>query len=120
MLVVDDDPEVLTMTRVILERYGYAALVAADAAVAETLFASQAGKIQAVISELRISGESGYALINRFAARAPSLPILFVHSGSGSDCDLPPPNEATFLAKPFAASELAAALRQAIDAAPPR
>ena len=115
VLVVDDDPHVLEMSRVVLETYGYEALVASESATAEALFESNVGEIRAVISELRVSGESGYALVNRLIVGEPSLPVLFVHSGTGPGGELPAATRASYLAKPFSASELIEAVRHTID-----
>ncbi|HEV3217751.1 MAG TPA: response regulator [Vicinamibacterales bacterium] len=80
VLVVDDNGRVRNSLRRRLERSGYAAKEASDAA--EALDAMSAEPASIVLLDIRMPGHDGFWLAERILVRWPRTPIIVV---SGSD-----------------------------------
>jgi CheY-like chemotaxis protein len=70
VLVVDDEAEVLTLTRAILEDEG--AIVSGSASASDALDTLQRERPGALISDLSMPGNDGYWLIGKIRARSPA------------------------------------------------
>ena len=68
VLVVDDDPDALTMMTLLLETHGASAHAAGS--VAEALTAIASGPPDVLVSDLAMPGRDGYALIRAVRALA--------------------------------------------------
>ena len=76
ILLVDDDPDFLTLLQKRLEKAGYA--VSAVGSAEQALTALQGTLPQLVITDLRMDGMDGIDLLSRIQRDAPSLPVLIV------------------------------------------
>jgi PAS domain S-box-containing protein len=116
VLVVDDEPAVLDVTRRSLERLGYEVQVAADAAQAEALLAGE-WRPAVLITDVIMPEVSGPQLVARLRPSWPDLPVLYISGFTGEELteggDLVP-GEA-FLAKPYTPIELGVRLRALLD-----
>jgi len=76
ILVVDDDPMVLKLARVVLQRYGYSVLIAENGKAAMKMFRSHAEEISAVLMDLTMpvmGGGEAFQLMNEIR---PNIPIV--------------------------------------------
>ncbi|MCC5846467.1 MAG: PAS domain S-box protein [Verrucomicrobia bacterium] len=116
VLVVDDEPLVLMVTRKSLEKHGYRVLTAEDGAVAISLFAESHEEIDLVITDMMMPVMGGQALIAALHRIKPEFPIIatsgmnpgeiFQKSGAeGCVC---------FLPKPFSSEELLREVRNCL------
>ena len=118
ILVVEDDPAVLAITRTVLGRNGYNVLVATDGIEALRIADANRGTIGLLLTDIVMpSGIDGRELAARLHVTAPALKVLLT---SGYSPDLPgmkrdPGGEQGFLHKPFTPDQLLAAVRQALD-----
>lgn len=115
ILIVDDDPSVLLVTRRILENRGYAVLVARDGEEALRSFSDPARSIDLVLSDVVMAGLSGPELARRLRSARPDCKILFAsgYADSGAAAMREP-----FIPKPFGAATLLKAIRALLDARP--
>jgi two-component system cell cycle sensor histidine kinase/response regulator CckA len=117
ILVVEDDLAVQALTRRFLERQGYTVLVASDGGQALECVAVAEAQFALVLTDVVMPQMSGTELAARLAVTQPELPVMFV-SGYTDDeivrrglLDA----SAIFLQKPFTATTLAHAVRDALD-----
>jgi CheY-like chemotaxis protein len=116
VLVVDDEPEVRSLTRRLLEAHGYRVLVAVDGADALSLFTSRQGDVALVITDMMMPGMDGAQLSEAVLQLAPRLPVIGV-SGLAHDSRSARAIAAgagQFLQKPYSADQLLRAVRGAV------
>ena len=119
LLVVEDDPPILEMTRMMLERLGYQVLAAATPSEAlETASAAQAG-IDLLITDVVMPEMNGRDLSEKLRTLCPNLKILFM---SGYSSDVIAHNDVLaadihFIQKPFTKQSLAAKVREVLEQA---
>jgi len=113
ILVVDDEEFVLESAQQTLEAAGYEVRTALDAAAALRVMEKEA--IDLVITDLRMPEMSGLDLIRRLQERHPDLPIVAASGvADGRTEEALDAGAQTFLAKPFTAEKLEAALQEAL------
>ena len=83
ILIVDDDPEIREILRVLLESEGFAAAEAADGAEALAVFSE---KTDLVILDVMMPGLSGYEVCRKMRERS-NVPILFL-TAKNQEADL--------------------------------
>ena len=118
ILLVEDEPAVRTVTRVVLQRYGYRVLEAESGAAALAQWDAQGGDIDLVVTDLMMPGGlSGRQLAEALLARAPRLKIIFMSSYSRVFLSrvLHFEPRQLVLPKPCTAAELAASVRRCLD-----
>ena len=76
ILVVDDDPNVLEVLNARLLSVGYDVHLASDAA--EAINMMEENKPQLVISDVKMPGMDGMALLNKIQDLHPGLPVIFL------------------------------------------
>lgn len=83
VLIVDDDPGIREMARLVLTREGYGVLMAADGQTAMEVMATDqgAGNVCAILCDLEMPGGGGRELIQRLRLSFPDIPVL-VMSGA--------------------------------------
>ncbi len=118
ILVVEDEPAVLALSRRALEAQGYVVLAASDPSAALRLVELHGGTIHLLLTDVVMPGLSGRVLADRLAARRPGIRVLYM-SGYPGDAvvqhgELPPGS--AFLQKPFAPDALARKVRDVLDA----
>jgi DNA-binding NtrC family response regulator len=119
VLLVEDDLDGRVSGRVLLGAAGFEVVTAVNAAEAMQLFGT-AG-VDVVVTDILMPGEDGLALIRALKRLRAKLPIVAI-SGGGVSHDLSALRSAEGLGvetleKPFAAGELVAAIRRALERA---
>ncbi len=119
LLLVEDEPLLLTLTQRTLEELGYTVLAADSPVQALALFDRHEGSIDLLVSDVIMPGMSGRELWQVLLERKPELPCVFM---SGYPQDVLAPHGVLdegfhFLQKPFRMSALAECIRKALDAA---
>jgi len=106
ILVVDDDPDVLEVTEVLLGRKDYEVRTAANGDEAISMV-SEAGLIDLVLIDVVMPGLNGFAVSQRMLEMRPDLKMLYM-SGYSQQLSHYSPRVPTslFLAKPFGPNEL--------------
>jgi two-component system cell cycle sensor histidine kinase/response regulator CckA len=120
LLLVEDDEGVRMLARLILKRDGYQVIEASHAEEAVRLTEAHDGRIDLLITDIVMPGESGQTLATRLAQRFPDLRVLYISGYTDGDImrlgGLPV--EVKFLQKPFTTTTLTQAVRDALDAVP--
>jgi CheY-like chemotaxis protein len=110
-MVVDDEPFVRTLCRRMLEEAGYQVVEAGDGLDALALIA-ELGRVDAVVTDLRMPNMDGFALAAYLACHYPRIPRLII---SGFDQHSEDVAElGRLLLKPFGAEQLVEGLRQVL------
>lgn len=116
ILLVEDNPAVLELTRDTLRQEGYQVLGAHDGDDALRVVQNHPGTIDLLISDLVLPSFNGQTLAIRLRAVRPQLRVIFI-SGYSADAFIPNPDLGStgFLAKPYTIDELLRAVRTAIE-----
>lgn len=118
ILLVEDEPAVRMLTRVILERQGYHVLEAEHGVEALKIWEQHEEKIQLLLTDLMMpEGISGRELAQRLKVRRPDLRIIFTSGYSpdiaGKDFQLQ--EGQNFIQKPASSNQLLHVVRQCLD-----
>src|SRR5947207_9694925 len=120
VLVVDDEDDLREAIRRMLERRGFATLVAADPVEAEAVCREHGGTIDLLLTDLTLPGISGGELARMATSMRPELRVLFVSGlprevavGQGLVAE-----EAAVVQKPFTSDRLAEAVRRVLEPTP--
>lgn len=108
ILLVEDDPVVRHVVRLLLELGGDVVLEAKDGDEALMLSGSHEGTIDLLLTDVMMPGLSGADVCRRVRESRPAIPTLFI-SGFYPEAVFPDhrlPEGAAFLAKPFMPEEL--------------
>ena len=116
ILIVDDEPTLLTVMQRTLEKYGYRVLTAAAGDQALAIFTSQSADIKAVITDLMMPGMDGPKLVRALRQLNPQLPILGMTGLADpvAAAILEGLNLVAVIKKPFPSVKLIAELHQAL------
>ena len=109
ILIVDDDPEIREIVRVLLSGEGYATV---EAASGEEALARLTPEVELVILDIMMPGLSGYSVCVKIRERS-NVPILFL-TAKNKDSDLTMGYSSggdDYLAKPFSYGELLARVK---------
>ena len=120
ILLVEDDEAVRSLTRRILEQFGYRVLGASGGADAIRLVEDHVGRIDLVVADVVMPEMSGRELVERLTRARAGLKVLYL-SGYPDDAVVRHgvmESEMSFLQKPFTMEALAIKVRQTLDAAP--
>ena len=118
VLVVEDEPAVLTLSRRALETQGYVVLAASDATAALRIVERHGGTIHLLVTDVVMPGLSGRELADKLAAQRPGIRVLYM-SGYPGDAVVEHgslPAGSAFLQKPFSPDSLARKVRDVLDA----
>ena len=118
VLVVEDEPAVLTLSRRALEAQGYVVLAASDPAAALRVVERHGGMIHLLLTDVVMPGLSGRELADRLTAQRPGIRVLYM-SGYPGDAVVQHgtlPSGSAFLQKPFSPDGLARKVRDVLDA----
>lgn len=107
VLVVDDDVAIRELIALALEKSGHTVQRAGSAGQARTVVART--PVDAVVSDIYMSGETGLAFLEKLRGQAPNLPVILVTArGSGETAALAARIGAfEYVAKPFDVRQLA-------------
>jgi CheY-like chemotaxis protein len=118
VLLVEDEPAVREIAKRVLRRHGYVVLQAGSGQEALALSTAFASTIHLVISDAVMPGMGGAEVVRRLQELRPGLRALFM-SGYTDDEIVRRgivSSSVPFVQKPFTATELAHAVRDALDA----
>ncbi len=103
ILVMDEDDLICRMARSVLERYGYAVLLAANGQQAIDVFCRNAEEIAAVLLDVSLPELSGIATFEEIRALRPDMPVLVSSGYPESDVmrQFPAGAAPLFIQKPF-------------------
>lgn len=114
ILLVEDDTFVRNASREVLEIAGYRVLEMANAEEALPAFERYRHIVCAVLSDITLPGRNGKELARALRASSPAVPIVLM-----SGYNAPIPEDASsrifYLAKPFNATSLLAAIRRSLE-----
>lgn len=116
ILVVEDDPALLQLTRQLLEHLGYQVLTAPGPEPALELSHNYSGDIQLLLTDIIMPAMNGRELYQRLVAQRPGLKVLYT-SGYSEDVishDGILQEGTAFLPKPFSLPQLAAKVREVL------
>ena len=99
MLVVDDDPDIRQVLRLMLTDEGYDVELAADGY--EALEHVSRRRPDLVLLDLWMPGMDGWTLHGRLEQQAPDLPVAVMTAGRGPLAEAHRHRDAGYLAKPF-------------------
>ena len=111
ILVVDDDPAVLTLTGAVLRRSGLGVLTAADGENALRIIEAHESEVDLVLSDVCMPQMAGTELVRRIREIAPSIGVALMSGEVGPEViesDVP------FILKPFAPGTLVAKVRELV------
>jgi two-component system cell cycle sensor histidine kinase/response regulator CckA len=112
ILVVDDEPHVLTVARAVLEGACYRVVTADGGAAALVAFRHHRGEVAAAVLDMMMPGMDGLELLARLRAADPGVRVVAA-SGlrpTGPDAETLAAAGAVFVPKPYSDDELLAAL----------
>jgi len=117
LLLVEDEPLILRMTKRVLSELGYTVLTASDGLEALEVLGHHPGDVQLLITDVVMPKMSGRELAARVTALRPDIRVLY-SSGYAADAmgeDGVIGEGINFLAKPYEPSRLADAVRDVLD-----
>jgi len=108
ILVVEDEPAVLTLLERVLSGAGYVVVTASSGVEALAVTASRLGDIDLLVSDAVMPGMTGLELARRLRLERPELPILFVSGWAGEafDREWAAAPAVDLMLKPFEVSDL--------------
>jgi PAS domain S-box-containing protein len=119
ILLVEDEPTILRMTRMMLERKGYSVLPAATPAEAVEKASNHSGSIDLLMTDVVMPEMNGRDLAGQITALYPDIRLLFMsgytsnviaHHGVLDD-------GVAFIQKPFSMADMTAKVREVLDKA---
>ena len=116
VLVVEDEPALLTMDKMILEHLGYRVLTAGTPGEALGLVQKHENEIHLLLTDVVMPEMNGRDLAERVQSISPSIKVLFM---SGHPVDVIAPRAelgevVNFIQKPFSMQDMAAKVRGAL------
>jgi light-regulated signal transduction histidine kinase (bacteriophytochrome)/CheY-like chemotaxis protein len=114
ILVADDEPAVLNVTRRTLERAGYSVLTAEDGAAALEIFQEHFESISLVLLDLLMPRMGGEEALGRIRALAPEVPVLLSSGYAEGElsAEIRALSPSGFLKKPCLPSDLMARIQE--------
>ena len=106
VLIIDDDPAIRDLMRVVVRRGGHKAHVAGTTAQAEEVWRNHSEQIDVIVSDANLGPDTGIELCLRFKNQKPHVRVIMC---SGMLFDYPEDNFEV-LPKPFTPADLIAAL----------
>jgi len=117
ILLVEDEPSVLTLTNTILERLGYTVLAANTPGEAMHIIETHPGEIQLLLVDVVMPKMTGRELAEKISEKFPKLKKLFM-SGYTADAIAHHgvlDEGVSFIQKPFSSGALAAKIREVLE-----
>ena len=125
ILLVEDQPQVRELARMVLSEKGYSVLVTSSPEDAESACATHGANIHLLLTDLILPGISGRELAKRLTARHPNMRVLYmsgytfsIMAQAGAQSGILEDGVA-FLQKPFTPSALSERVREVLDRSVP-
>lgn len=117
ILLVEDDQAVRKLTASMLRGVGYDVVEAGDANTAVRAFADSRDRINLLLTDVMMPGQSGVELASQLRKAYPALKVLYVSGYSGDRVANPEQFQDgfSFLEKPFTRNSLLSRLRMILD-----
>jgi two-component system cell cycle sensor histidine kinase/response regulator CckA len=117
LLVVDDEPDVISFLRLMLEAHGYRVLTAAHSEEALTLFHEHRDEIKLLFSDLGLPTLNGFDLSELLQRLKPGLKTLLAsgYADSQFKSRLEEPMAVGFISKPYSPDTVLRAIRATLD-----
>jgi len=117
ILLVEDEPAILSMTKVLLERQGYSVLAAGSPGQAIQLAKEHGDEIHLLMTDVVMPEMNGRELAKNLQALYPKLQLLFMSGYTANVIDHHGvlDSDVYFIQKPFSMRDLAATIRKALD-----
>ncbi|MDZ4732326.1 MAG: response regulator [Nitrospirota bacterium] len=114
ILIVDDDPDILTALYDLLEHDGFR--VTGVSTCRDALVLVKTADFAAVVLDIGLPDGDGLAVLETIRVIAPSLPVIILTAVTTQDCRARSWSSGAFsyLTKPYDRDELRAVLRQAV------
>ena len=115
VLIVDDDPDILTALQDLLEHDGF--LVTAVSTCRDALEQVRTANFAAVLLDIGLPDGDGLAVLENIQTLSPSLPVIVVTAFTALDYRAKSFSRGAFsyLTKPYNREELRAVVRRAVD-----
>ena len=115
ILLVDDEPRILTLLHSVLRTEGLEAVSAKDGATAIALLKSQ--KFDLMVSDIRMSPMDGMELFRSARAECPDLPVILLTAFGSVETAIEAMKNGAFdyLTKPFKVDELILTVKRALE-----
>ncbi|MBI2804107.1 MAG: PAS domain S-box protein [Planctomycetes bacterium] len=118
ILIVDDEPLIRNLARIILTRAGYETLLAENGAEALDLIRQRPGQIALIVLDAVMPRLSGRETLRELGELAPEIHVLFSSGYSTEQMALREfPQVRAFLPKPYRAEQLTQKVAEILDAA---
>jgi CheY-like chemotaxis protein len=104
ILVVEDEATIRSIVRIVLERKGHIVLEAGDGMDGLTVSRAFSGRIDLVVSDVRMPKMDGPEMVSRLRAERPGIKILLMSAYFTQS--LPSDTTEEFLAKPFLPADI--------------
>ena len=117
ILVVDDEPNILQITKMIFEKHNYRVVSAHDGPEALALFAQQMHTIGGVLTDIAMPYMDGVALVRALKKMKSDVPII-ASTGQGDHAgiaELESLGVKNFLSKPYNTDKLLATVKTAME-----
>ncbi len=117
ILVVDDEKEILELTREALEDFGYNVLSASNGEQALEIYREQGHDVALILMDLNMPGMGGHKCLQELLKINPTVNVV-IASGYSADVHEKEPSELgarDFLFKPYQLKDLAGMVRKVLD-----
>ncbi|HET8771823.1 MAG TPA: ATP-binding protein [Gemmatimonadaceae bacterium] len=116
VLVVEDDPGTLEVTRQLLERSGFRIRAAEHASAALAVLAREHAEINLVVTDVMMPGMSGVELAARIGERWPAMPVVMMSGYSDAEVRAKGAlgRQRSLIEKPFTAAGLLSTVESAL------
>jgi len=120
ILLVEDEDIIRSVTTQVLEGCGYQVLAAKDAKTATDIFRMKLGRIEVLLTDLRLVGENGAELAQRLTDSNPRLKVILMSGYAEREMiglefgDV----GMAYLSKPFSVESLIGKVRQVLESRP--
>jgi two-component system, cell cycle sensor histidine kinase and response regulator CckA len=112
ILLIEDDPEVRKILRLLLETHGYRVMVAGSGTEGLGLFREHQSNIRVTITDIKMRGMQGTEVIRELRDIDANARIVAVSGFRGSRDEIPEePGRLIFLPKPMSRAELVGAVQ---------
>ena len=114
ILIVDDEPMVLDSLRLLLEQFGYQVAPCANGPKAIEEFGRR--KVDAVLSDIKMSGMSGLDLLGRLKTMDPEVPVILITAFAEVDIAIEAVRKGAFdfIVKPYRPEQISHSVEKAV------